>query len=312
MSNRAWMPLHIDDYIRDTDHLSATEHGAYLLLIMKYWRDGRLPSDEGLIRRYAKLSPDQWAESRAVLADLFEDGWRHKRIDAELSKADEIIEKRRSAAKGRHEKNRSTANAEQVHVTGDAKAVHMHDRGNASALQMHSTSTSICSDTGVPPRTSNQDSYSTPARAGDATARIPEMLQALGITDETKSPGLLSYEPLRWVEGGCDVDLDILPALRSIAARGGKPVRSWAYCEQAVIEHRDRRLAPMPEPSNVKPATSRPIPSNPGTRALSRLKNGAQHEHSSQSHKSLDQGDGGGEGEGVSRIFRHAGPTIDI
>lgn len=133
MSNRAWMPLHIDDYIRDTDHLSASEHGAYLLLIMKYWRDGGLPSDEGLIRRYAKLSAEQWAESRDVIAAFFEDGWRHKRIDAELAKADEIIEKRRSAAKERHERSKSNANAKQV----------------------HNTSTSICSDTGVPPVTNN-------------------------------------------------------------------------------------------------------------------------------------------------------------
>lgn len=133
MSNRTWMPLHIDDYIRDTDHLSATEHGAYLLLIMKYWRDGGLPADEGLVRRYAKLSVEQWAESRDVLAALFDDGWRHKRIDSELSKADEIIEKRRSAAKGRHDRSKSPAHAE----------------------QMQCITPSICSDTGVPPLTNN-------------------------------------------------------------------------------------------------------------------------------------------------------------
>lgn len=149
MTNRAWMPLHIDDYIRDTDHLSASEHGAYLLLIMKYWRDGGLPSDEGLIRRYAKLSAEQWAESRGVIAALFEDGWRHKRIDAELAKADEIIEKRRSAAKGRHGNSKSSANAEQV----------------------QSTSPSICSDTGVPPVTDNLSEPSGSDAAAPVDAR---------------------------------------------------------------------------------------------------------------------------------------------
>lgn len=117
MSNRAWMPLHIDEYIADTDHLTATEHGAYLLLIMKYWRDGGLPDDEGMIRRYAKLTSEQWAESRGILAAFFENGWRHKRIDAELAKAEEIIEKRRSAADARHGKSKPDASAVQVQST---------------------------------------------------------------------------------------------------------------------------------------------------------------------------------------------------
>jgi uncharacterized protein YdaU (DUF1376 family) len=114
MSNRAWMPLDIDDYIRDTDHLSAAEHGAYLLLIMKYWRDGGLPGDEGLIRRYAKLSPEQWAESRCVIVAFFEEGWRHKRIDAELQKAADIIEKRKAAGKSTQFSGKRSANAEQM------------------------------------------------------------------------------------------------------------------------------------------------------------------------------------------------------
>lgn len=124
MSNRAWMPLHVDDYIRDTDHLSAAEHGAYLLLIMKYWRDGGLPDDEALIRRYAKLSSEQWVESRDVLSALFEDGWKHKRIDAELQKAAEIIEKRKAAGKATQFTGKSSANAEHLpeHVPSKSSA----------------------------------------------------------------------------------------------------------------------------------------------------------------------------------------------
>lgn len=122
MSSPAWMPLYIDEYIRDTDHLTAVEHGAYLLLIMKYWRDGELPADEAMIRRYAKLSPEQWRESRDVLAAFFDEGWRHKRIDAELAKADEIISKRRSAgAKG----GKSSTHAEQMQSTSSADVSQM-------------------------------------------------------------------------------------------------------------------------------------------------------------------------------------------
>lgn len=114
MSNRAWMPLHIENYLADTGHLTAAEHGAYMLLIMTYWRDGRLPEDERLIARISRLSKDEWAESRDVIAALFRDGWKHKRIDEELAKADEIIEKRRNAANTRHAKSKPDAHAEQV------------------------------------------------------------------------------------------------------------------------------------------------------------------------------------------------------
>ncbi|ASP85023.1 DUF1376 domain-containing protein [Sinorhizobium meliloti] len=129
MSNRAWMPLHIADYLSDTGHLTAAEHGAYLLMIMHYWQNGGLPDNERLIARIARLTADQWEESREVLAMLFGPGWTHKRIDAELSKADEIIEKRRAAADARYNKSKSNANAEQVQ--------------------------SKCSDTGASPLTDN-------------------------------------------------------------------------------------------------------------------------------------------------------------
>lgn len=72
MSNRAWMPLHIADYLADTGHLTATEHGAYLLMIMHYWQNGSLPANERVIARIAKLSAEQWEESRDRLLSFFE------------------------------------------------------------------------------------------------------------------------------------------------------------------------------------------------------------------------------------------------
>lgn len=135
MSNRAWMPLHIADYLADTGHLTATEHGAYLLMIMHYWQNGSLPASERVIARIAKLSADQWEESRDILAMLFGPDWTHKRIDAELSKADGIIEKRRAAAEARYSKGKDS-------------------KPNANELQVQSK----CSDTGALPTTNNLSS----------------------------------------------------------------------------------------------------------------------------------------------------------
>lgn len=113
-SNRAWMPLYITDYLAKTSHLTGAEHGAYMLLIMHYWQNGSLPENEKLIARIGRMDADQWSESRDVLADLFDANWTHSRIDEELLKADDIIEKRRNAASRRHKQCKSNASAEQV------------------------------------------------------------------------------------------------------------------------------------------------------------------------------------------------------
>ena len=95
--NRPWMPLYIGDYLGDTGHLTTTQHGAYLLLMMHYWRKGELPDDDKQLSKITKLPLKVWTEYRETLQDFFYDGWRHKRIDAELYKTMTISEKRASA-----------------------------------------------------------------------------------------------------------------------------------------------------------------------------------------------------------------------
>jgi uncharacterized protein YdaU (DUF1376 family) len=84
--NRPWMPLYVGDYLGDTGHLTTAQHGAYLLLMMHYWRKGELPDDDRQLSKITKLPLRTWCEYRATLQDFFHGGWRHKRIDAELEK----------------------------------------------------------------------------------------------------------------------------------------------------------------------------------------------------------------------------------
>lgn len=99
MTAPAWMPFYVADYLADTGHLSTLEHGAYLLLIMHYWQSGGLPTDETKLSRIARLSAREWGSVRDTLAALFASDWRHKRIDAELAKASENMERRSAAGK---------------------------------------------------------------------------------------------------------------------------------------------------------------------------------------------------------------------
>jgi uncharacterized protein YdaU (DUF1376 family) len=123
-----WMPLYIGDYLADTQHLSGSEHGAYLLLIMAYWRNGGpLPDDDRAFTRITRFDPRTWRKIRPALEPFFiiddpvvlhsqdpnllhtQDPicaaharpklWRHKRIDAELENAEKLANAKRKGGK---------------------------------------------------------------------------------------------------------------------------------------------------------------------------------------------------------------------
>ena len=66
---------------------------------MHYWQHGGLPNDDRKLQRIARMSGPDWDDTRETLAEFFDSEWHHKRIDAELAKADDVINKRRAAGK---------------------------------------------------------------------------------------------------------------------------------------------------------------------------------------------------------------------
>ena len=85
------MPLYVADYLADTTRLTTVQHGAYLLLIMAYWRAGEaLTDDDEDLSSITRLSLKDWQKIRAKIAAFFavEDGrWSHGRIEAEIERA---------------------------------------------------------------------------------------------------------------------------------------------------------------------------------------------------------------------------------
>ena len=66
-----WMPLYIGDYLADTSRLTTEQHGAYLLLLMDYWRSGKLPDKDQVLAQICKLTPDAWSNAKAMLSQFF-------------------------------------------------------------------------------------------------------------------------------------------------------------------------------------------------------------------------------------------------
>jgi len=88
-----WMPLYVADYLSSTTRLTTEQHGAYLLLIIDYWKSGRLPDNDSVLANVTRLSGDAWAKHRGVLQGFFEVNngeWIHSRIEKELEKSGDL------------------------------------------------------------------------------------------------------------------------------------------------------------------------------------------------------------------------------
>jgi len=107
-----WMPLYIGDYLADTMRLTTLEHGAYMLLLMEYWRSGPLPDDDRALATIARVERKVWdREIGPALRRFFtKDGdvLRQKRMDTEREKMQRISNKRKAAAGERWGKDASS------------------------------------------------------------------------------------------------------------------------------------------------------------------------------------------------------------
>jgi len=118
-SAAAWMPLYVGDYLGDTQRLTTEQHGAYLLLMLDYWRNGPPPDDDGVLQQITKLDRAAWRKHRPILSGMFQiaDGaWNHKRIDREMTDA-------RDNAKRRSEKAKAGAKARWGQCSDDAPSM---------------------------------------------------------------------------------------------------------------------------------------------------------------------------------------------
>ena len=128
-----YMPLYWGDYLGDTQHLTAIEHGGYLLLIAHYWRTGGIPSDEIKLARICRMTTKEWNRHGSTIMEFFKDG-KHSRIDAELEKVAQKTEKMRRSAQKRWNVEPEAKSLESL-KSDDAKALPMQSRSNDNQNQ---------------------------------------------------------------------------------------------------------------------------------------------------------------------------------
>ena len=137
MAALPYMQLYIADYLADTMHLSAEEHGAYLLLMFNYWQTGK-PIPKNRLAKIARLTNERWADVEPSLQEFFCDNgeeWVHLRIAEDLASVREKLTKKSAAGKASVQARRSRKEADvqtkqERHLTGvqtDVEVVFEHD-----------------------------------------------------------------------------------------------------------------------------------------------------------------------------------------
>ena len=176
----AWMPMYWGDYLRDTGHLSALEHGAYLMLIAHYWCNGRpLPDDDMALAKIARVTPTIWKKIRPTLCNFFEvnaSTWQHVRIERELTAAADRKENAVIRAK--------TAAA--ARWGGDASSMLGASVKHASHTHTHNYESSSSDNSTDPPRAVALGGGSTP-RGRSAT--VKERMAAIVASHRQKFAG---------------------------------------------------------------------------------------------------------------------------
>lgn len=119
MAALPYMQLYVADYLADTAHLTAAQHGAYLLLMFNYWQRGKpLNNANERLTNVARMSNEEWLEAKPALAEFFEidgDEWRHARIDRDLEAVNSKASKASNAGKASaaSKANKRSTNVEQ-------------------------------------------------------------------------------------------------------------------------------------------------------------------------------------------------------
>lgn len=243
----AWMPLWIGSYMADTGRFTTEQHGAYLLIIMDYWRNGPPPDDDDTLATIAKTTASNWRRMGPTVRAKFKsvDGlMRHKRIDHELAlakeRADAAAAKARKAAEARwKDKPKQCSKHAPSIPQGEAKDV-LEECPTPSPIN-----TSVPNGTGgKPPGLSPKDyvfSQGVPmlvaAGCSDKNARsmLAGLLKASGDDEVAKAVAECAAEqpiqPVSWLQARLRAK-----AAARLGARPGAAVNKYAGASAAIWE----------------------------------------------------------------------------
>jgi uncharacterized protein YdaU (DUF1376 family) len=266
----AYMPVYIGEVLRKITHLKAQARGAYFSLAMHYWDHGKIKDDDDLLFTISACERKSvWKKLRPSLAKLYQikDGfWIDVDADLRRQNLKEYKQKLSEAGK-KSQQNRAKKPSENNQVCEPKNTLPISQpidlQGNTSSQaeprlqQSTSTTTSdstfintTISDTTTTSLNSKVDVFEKPVI--DKNNVIKKVFEMFG-----NNPNHFAAPILNLIELGCDPELDIFPTIKStLAKKPGFMPYNLNYFTQAIINAKEARLRPLPQPTFGKYKTS--------------------------------------------------------
>lgn len=231
-----FMPLIVDKYLGDTMHLTTEQHGAYLLLLIAYWKNqGPLPDEDQALAAITKTDQKKWKkEIRAVVSKFFqiESGfWVQKRAQIELDRAVDLTETRRKSGK----------------TGGQASAVARSKREANGTAKGEANTEQIPKQKPTPIQSTSSASQSS-ARSEDS-AEVFRLQRVLGIDETDHRQVVRDLDALVSLKAeGCDFAKHLMPAAEHAARSGAKKSVSYIAARAREMRDAERKVAELPVP----------------------------------------------------------------
>ena len=274
------MSLHIGDYRKDTGHLRAIHHGAYLLLIMHYWATGGLPDDDQQLAAVACMSNAQWKKIRPIIVRFFGPNWTHKRIDAEIAEAIEKYRKRASAGKRGGEQKSSNATAKPKQPITLTNNLEKESGGGSARAREVGDPVSLISN--------------------EAMALADDLAVIAGHDPKFLPPGFCgaAMRIQAWLSNGWTREIILIGAKTAMTSKRDGPPSSVSYFERPITRALAQQNAPLPtnvEASNAAPSSRFSATSFQSSRDAFRAAHADLKAHIAGAATPIDDGQEGGE-----------------
>lgn len=206
------------------------------------------------------------------------DGRLYHRVLAEDAlRAWEALERRRERTRAATEARKGTSQSARNDQRNDVRHERRYDERNDQRNEVPYTARDGTGRDGTVKKDQHQPSSSLPRGVADAPEfdePIPQhlerrpnstafhaagdaLLEAIGVAGDPRWQG--NYGRVQaWITSGADLELDILPAVRSVMAkRNGVPPKSLNYFDGAVAEARERRTRGLSSGTTEQPVKRR-------------------------------------------------------